>query len=143
METISKNIIIKAPRGKIFDYFADPMTAEEWSPALEKITKVTGEGVGLETEWIYKMFGLKFSGKSIVRTVDSPSCYTIDSVSGIMSSLVFTLENYQDSDTKLNLDIEYTIPIPVLGKLLEKVTIGQNKKIADQVLSIIKTKMEG
>jgi len=141
MENISKSIVIEAPRGKIFDYIADPMTAEEWSPALEKITKVTGEGVGQQTEWVYKLAGLRFSGKSIIREVDSPTRYTLESVAGILSNLIFTLDNY-DGGTKLNLNIEYTISIPVLGKLLEKITMGQNKKIADQVLNIIKAKME-
>jgi carbon monoxide dehydrogenase subunit G len=142
MATVRKSIAIEAPREKVFDYIEDPLTSMEWSPGTEKVTKVTGEGVGQEIEWIYKMAGIKFNGKTIVREVDSPKSYVTESVVGILSNWVFTLDSYHDGDTKLNLDIEYTIPIPVLGKLAEKIVLGQNEKIADQVLNNIKTKME-
>jgi len=43
----------------------------------------------------------------------------------------------------LNLVVEYTIPVPVLGKLGERMVLRQNEREADQAMANIKAKMEG
>ncbi|MBN1571851.1 MAG: SRPBCC family protein [Deltaproteobacteria bacterium] len=142
MAHVQRNIAIKAPIEKVFNYITDPMSSEEWSPGLEKITGVIGSGVGRRDKWEYKMAGMKFNGESVVKELNPPDRYVLESVAGIISKWVFVLEKYYDGDTKLNLDIEYTIPVPILGKLAERAILGQNEKVADQIMNNIKTKME-
>ena len=43
----------------------------------------------------------------------------------------------------MKLEIEYTIPVPVLGKLAEKIVLKRNEREADLALINIKEKMEG
>ncbi len=43
----------------------------------------------------------------------------------------------------MKLDIEYTIPIPVLGKLAEKLVLRRNEREADLAMANIKDKFEG
>jgi hypothetical protein len=49
----------------------------------------------------------------------------------------------QDGGTIMELDIEYTIPIPVLGKLVEKIVLKRNEREADMAMVNVKEKMEG
>ncbi len=143
MAHVQRSIAIKAPREKVYEYITDPISSEEWSPGLEKVVDVIGKGVGRREKWVYKMAGMKFNGESVVQEMEYPDRYVLESVAGITSKWVFKLEKYFDGDTKLNLDVEYTIPVPVLGKLAERVVLGQNEKVADQIMNNIKTKMEG
>jgi hypothetical protein len=43
----------------------------------------------------------------------------------------------------MELDIEYTIPIPVLGKIAEKIMLKRNEREADLAMANVKEKMEG
>jgi hypothetical protein len=43
----------------------------------------------------------------------------------------------------LSVHIEYTIPVPVLGKIAEGLVLRQNEKEADLAMANIKAKMEG
>jgi len=44
--------------------------------------------------------------------------------------------------TVLNLDIDYKIPVPVLGKLAEKVLMKRNERETEMGLANIKEKLE-
>jgi carbon monoxide dehydrogenase subunit G len=142
MAHVQRNVSIKAPMDKVFNYITDPMSSEEWSPGIEKISGVVGKGVGRREKWVYKMAGMRFNGESVVQEMKFPDHYVLESVAGIISKWVFKLEKYYDGDTKLYLDVEYSIPIPLLGKMAEKVILGQNEKVADRIVNNIKSKME-
>ena len=49
----------------------------------------------------------------------------------------------QGDGTKLSVHIEYTIPVPVLGKIAEALVLRQNEREADLAMANIKAKMEG
>ena len=49
----------------------------------------------------------------------------------------------QDGGTKMEMDIEYTIPIPVIGKIAEKIVLKRNEREADLAMANIKENMEG
>jgi hypothetical protein len=51
--------------------------------------------------------------------------------------------NEKDSVTSMNLVIDYTIPIPVFGKIREWLLLRENKRRADIGIANIKTKLEG
>ncbi len=60
---------------------------------------------------------------------------------GVDSTWTWTYEP-QDGGTKLSVHIEYTIPVPVLGKIAEGLVLRQNEKEADLAMANIKAKME-
>jgi hypothetical protein len=43
----------------------------------------------------------------------------------------------------MEMDIEYTIPIPVIGKIAEKIVLKRNEREADLAMANIKENMEG
>ena len=45
-------------------------------------------------------------------------------------------------DTDLTFEVDYRIPVPVLGRLAEKVVVRMNENEADAVMSNIKTQIE-
>jgi len=47
-----------------------------------------------------------------------------------------------ESGTKLGLDIDYTTPVPVLGKLAEKVVFKRNQREAQMSMENIKERLE-
>jgi len=60
---------------------------------------------------------------------------------GIRSTWTFTFEP-QDGGTKLTIKVDYTVPVPVLGKLAEAIVLKQNEREAALALSNIKERME-
>jgi hypothetical protein len=44
--------------------------------------------------------------------------------------------------TRLDLDVEYTVPTPVLGRIAEMAIRGQNEREAELALSNVKARME-
>ena len=143
MPKIERSITINAPIAKVFEYIADPKLTPEWLPGMveTKDIKQTEEGVGSTHNWIYKMSGMTFEGKNITDEFIKDKKIVIRSEGSIK-----TLWNWdfgpQDNKTKIDLSVEYTIPMPVLGKLAEKIVLKQNEREADLALTNIKAKME-
>lgn len=142
MAKIERSITINAPVEKVFAYVDDPMSQLEYLPSIVEVKDVTGHGVGAHYRWTYKMAGLRFEGESTMTEYIPNERMVVQSKGGIVStwSWAFTAE---DGGTKVNLTVEYTIPVPVLGKLGEALVLKQNEREADQAMANIKAKLEG
>ena len=64
-----------------------------------------------------------------------------ESTKGIESRFVWDYKP-EGSYTKLSVEIEYKIPIPLIGKLAETVIVKQNEHEADTLLKNLKDRME-
>lgn len=144
MAKLERSITINAPVEKVFAYIEDPMSQLEWLPGMQEVTDITAteEGVGTHFRWVYKMAGKNFAGESTITAHVPNQSRVIESKGGINSTWAWTFEP-QDGGTKLNLVLEYTVPIPVLGKLAEAVILKQNEREADKAMGLIKAKLEG
>ena len=141
MAKVVRDTLIKAPVEKVFSYLTDPKNELEWLPSLTDVRDVVGQGVGKKWEWSYKMFGISFKGNSeVIDQVDNEK-YVYKTRGGIKSTWTFSVKK-EDDGTRLNLDVEYTIPIPVLGKVAEKLALGQNEKEANLAVDNIKSRLE-
>ena len=49
----------------------------------------------------------------------------------------------EGENTRLSVEIEYTIPIPLLSKIAEKIIVKLNEQETDNLLLNLKTRMEG
>ena len=143
MAKVEKSITINAPVKKVFAYIEDPMSQLEWLPSITEVRDVTGEGVGRHLRWTYKLAGLRFEGETTVTEHIPNERIVTHSKGGIVSTWTWTFEPRNDSGTKLSIDIEYTIPVPVLGKLAEPLVLRQNEREADLAMANIKALMEG
>ena len=144
MPKIERSVTINAPVKKIFDYIADPKLQVEWLPGMIEVKdiKQTKEGVGSTYKFSYKVAGMRFEGEDIVEEYIPNKKMVTRSKGGIESSWTWNFEPYNDG-TKVEVIVEYKVPIPVLGKIAEALVLKQTEREADHALANIKDKMEG
>lgn len=141
MQKIEKSIDINASVDRVFSYIEDPNNQLEWMTSLMNVRNISGEGAGLQFEWTYKMAGISLDGKSVRTEHVAHERLVSKSKGGIESTFDFVLAP-QDGGTRVNLTIEYEIPIPVLGKLAEKLVANRNERETELNLQNIKENCE-
>lgn len=142
MEKVERSIAINAPVEKVFNYVADPMTAIDWMPSMMNVKDVSGSGVGQSHRWTYKMAGVLFEGETATIEYIPNERIVNQTKGGISSTFIFSFEAH-DGGAMLKLVIEYTVPVPVIGKIAEKILRKRNEREADLAMANIKEEMEG
>ena len=142
MPTINNSIHINAPVEKVFAYMTEPTNLPEWMVSLLEVTGVTGSGVGLNYQWKYKMIGIPLQGQTMFTEFVASEGVVTESKGGVASTFTFTFAPHEGGTT-LDLKVEYTIPIPVLGKLAERLVLKRNEREASMWLENVKERMEG
>ncbi len=141
MTKIHRSIEINAPIKEVYAYIDDPTKDPEWITSMIDVKDVTGTGVGKHFKWTYKMAGIKLNGESTFKEDIPEKQIVVESKGGVESTWAFNLE-HRNNVTVLNLDIDYKIPVPVLGKLAEKVLMKRNERETEMGLTNIKEKLE-
>jgi uncharacterized protein YndB with AHSA1/START domain len=138
----NKSVYINAPVEKVFAYLEDPSNLPEVWPSMVEVRNIKDEADGKKNyEWTYKMAGVNINGFSETLEYEANKRIVVHNPKGIESK--FTWDYIpEDNGTRINVEVEYTIPLPVLGKLAESIIIKQNEKEADTLLANIKSKME-
>lgn len=142
MARVEKSVTVDAPIERVFAYLKDPMSNLEWLPGMMEVTKVSGEGVGARFRWVYKMAGIALEGESTALEYIPNERFVTESKSGIVSTWNWDFAP-DDGGTKIDLTVDYVVPIPVLGKLAEAVVVRQNERVLDTALENIRGRMEG
>ena len=142
MAKVEKSITVNAPVEQVFAYVENPMNQLEYLPSIVEVKDVTGQGVGAHYRWTYKMTGLRFEGESMLNEYIPNERMVVETKGGIASTWSWTFTP-EDGGTKVHLTVEYTIPVPVLGKLGEALVLKQNEREAGQAMANIKAKREG
>jgi uncharacterized protein YndB with AHSA1/START domain len=142
MSTIHNSININAPVEKVFAYVTDPMNAPEWILSLSEVTDVTGSGVGQHYHWKYKMIGIPLHGETTVTEHVPNERLVFKGKGGITSTFTYTFAPHEGG-TKLDSEIDYAIPVPVLGKLAEKLVLKRNERESKMNFQNIKERLEG
>jgi len=141
MAKVHKSIEIKAPVKEVFSYIQDPTTTPEWLVGMIEVHNVTGSGVGRHFDWTYKMAGVPLKGQNTVKEEIPEKRIVVESKGGAESTWTFNFEQRKDV-TVLDLDIDYKIPVPVLGKLADKILLKRNERETEMDLVNIKEKLE-
>ena len=142
MTKVERSVTINAPVEKVFSYIDDPMSLPEWLPSLMEVKDVTGQGTERHYRWIYKMAGLRLEGESTTTEYVPHERIVDQSKGGAVSTWTWTFKPH-DGGTKANLVVEYTVPVPVLGKVAEALVLKQNERELDLAMANIKARMEG
>jgi len=141
MPKIHRSIKIKAPIKVVYDYIDNPETNTEWMASMVESRNITGSGVGRRFDWTYKMVGIPLKGSSLC-TEDVPEKHVVvKTTGGVESTWTFDLKS-EENYTVLDLDIDYRVPIPVVGKLAEKVLLKRNERETEMSLTNIKERLE-
>ncbi len=142
MATSLKSISINAPVEKVFAFVENPANIPDlWPSLLEAKNIVMMENGGYQYDWLYKMAGMKVEGST--KTVEYIKNEKIvdQTLKGVDSKFTWTFKPEQDI-THVTLGVEYTIPVPVLGRLAESVFVRQNEKEGEILLQNLKERME-
>lgn len=127
MAAISESAHIRASVDRVFAYVTEPTTLPEWLPSMVEVHNVIGTGLGQQYEWTYKMAGMLFRGQSTVVEHVPPKCSVHQSIGMIGSTWTLRFEPH-DEGTTFTLEVEYTVPVPVLGKLAERLIANRDKR---------------
>jgi len=136
------SITINAPIKKIFDYISEPTNQPEIWPSLMEIKDVQRLPDGkTKSRWVYKMAGIRLEGTS--EGVESVANQRIvnKTKGGVESTQTWTFQP-EAGGTKVTFEVEYTVPIPVLGKLAEAIIVKMNEHEGEVILANLKSRME-
>jgi carbon monoxide dehydrogenase subunit G len=141
MPKIERNIAIEVPVENVFSYISDPMKLLEWLPSLFDVRNVTGEGVNQQFSWTYKMMGIPLKGVASYTEYKPRERIVIKTTGNINSSWTFTFKPQADM-TLASLEIDYALPMPLLGKIGERLILRQNEREAELAVANIKERLE-
>ena len=141
MASWKDSILIHAPPQDVFAYVDDPRELPTWLPSMIEVRNVIGTGLGQQYEYTYKMGGLQLRGTNIV-IEHVPNERGLHQVIGMINALWdYSVEPHPEG-TLLNIEVEYSIPIPVLGRLAERLAVKQNAASFELALINVKDVME-
>ena len=142
MAKFQKKLTINAPAEKVFAFINDPHNLPQIWPSLIEVRNVRPNPKGgYDYEWVYKMAGAKFEGASEVVEYVPDQRLTTRSTKGIQNRISWILKSV-DEGVEFTSNVEYTVPIPLLGKLAEAVIVKQNERETNIVCNNLKTLME-
>ena len=142
MAKIMKSVSIKAPVEKIFAYMENPANLPQIWPSMVEVKNIKDEpGGGYNYDWVYKMAGIHFNGSSKTTEHVPNKRLVVQTSKGIESEFIWEYQP-ETEGTKLTVECEYKVPIPVLGKLAESIIVKQNEREAETLLENLKMIME-
>jgi uncharacterized protein YndB with AHSA1/START domain len=141
MARVETGITIAAPVAEVFAYLEDPNTNPEWLPGMVQVKDAVGSGVSSHFKWVYKMAGISFKGESTTTEFVRDRRLVVQSEGGIASTWTWTFEP-DEGGTRVHLVVDYTVPVPVLGKLAEALVLKQNEREANLAMANIKARLE-
>ena len=130
-----KSITINAPVEKVFDYISEPTNLPEIWPSLVEVKDVQKlPSGGTRNRWVYKMAGIRLKGTS-EDTEYVPNQRIVSKTKGGAESTQTWMFQPEAGGTKVTFEVEYTVPIPVLGKLAEAIIVKMNEHEGELILA--------
>lgn len=142
MVKVERSITINARVEKVFAYIDDPVNGMKCLPSLTDVRDITGQGIGKRWKWTYKMMGLPLQGEAeVIEHIPNQRCVA-KTTGGILSTWTWAFKA-EAGGTRLNLVVEYTIPMPVLGKVAERLVLRLNEREFTLGMGNLKEILEG
>jgi len=142
MAIVNKSITINAPIEKVFKYTTEQTNLPEIWPSLieNKVVERLPNG-GTKAQFVYKMAGMRFEGVSIDTEFIPNQRVVSKTEEGVESEIIWEYQSEGEATT-VTFRAEYTVPIPLLGKLAETFIVKQNNNEAETLLANLKARME-
>jgi uncharacterized protein YndB with AHSA1/START domain len=142
MMKVDERIVIDVAPEVVFAYVTDPAKMAEWLPSMVETRNIVGTGEGQQYEWTYKMVGILFRGQTVVVEHVPNRLAVLQTIGAADSTWTFDVEP-TDGGTTLRLTIEYEVPVPVLGKLAERIISKRDARTIRLGLANAKDTLEG
>lgn len=141
MISYDNSIVINAPVGEVFTYANELASMPDWLTGLVEVRKVIGTGLGQQCEWMFNLAGVHLHGQAVVvEYVENRRC-THQSIGMFKSDWTHIVEPHEEG-TKLIIEVEYSLPLLVLGKLGERLTVRRMARDLDSSLLNLKEALE-
>ncbi len=135
MARIYKEIIVNSTLERVFRYVSDPNNWTELWPSLMAVKDVKAlPNGGFSAAYEYKMIGMRFRGTGECTDYLPNQWMVLETKGGIHGKITLTFRSIEDR-TRVTITIEYTVPVPLLGKLTEYVILKMNEQEANLVLN--------
>ncbi len=142
MKQIKRTVEIKAPVQRVYDFLTQPKNLPSiWPNMVSVANVVTSAGGAHDFDWEYKMAGIHFKGHAKTLEAQPGKLVRVQN-DGIPSTFRWTYEGLDGSGTRLTVEIEYSIPTPVVGTIAEALVAKLNERDADALLANLKDIME-
>lgn len=142
MAKVEKSVRINTPVERIFDYINTPTNLPEFWPSMVEAKDIQKlPNGGNRFRWVYKMAGMRFEGISEDTDV-VPNQKVVSKTEGGLESIVTWDLQTEGESTIVRFLAEYTVPIPLLGKLAEAFIVRQNEHESEVLLANLKDRME-
>jgi hypothetical protein len=142
MRKLSRSIQIDASPERVYDFLNVPENFLIVWPSMVEVAHVKPNSLGAnDFDWVYKMAGVRFHGHCQIVDAQRGRLQLAKNEGGIPSSFRWTFET-RGGGTFLNVDIEYTIPTPIIGKIAESVVVKMNEHEIELLLANIKQNVE-
>jgi uncharacterized membrane protein len=143
MRRIHRTIDIEAPLQRVWEMLNQPNNLPGVWPHLVAVSNIDPhEGGTSDFDWVFKMGGLHFNGHAFVETARPGEYVRYRNEGGIPSTFVWNYEAKTSGSTRLTVDVEYTIPTPVIGKIAEALVAKSNERDLDALLRNTKERLE-
>ena len=143
MAKLEKSITINAPVEKVFGFIGKATNLPEIWPSLVELTDIKQlPNGGHSDRFVYKMAGIRLEGTGEdIEYV--PNERIVTKTTGGAESIQTWLFQPEANGTKVTFKTEYTVPVPVLGKLAEAIIVKMNDHEGELILANLKARMEG
>ena len=143
MPKIDTTITINAPVEKVFSYLQDNPTnlLQIWPSlvAVEDVQQLPNGGTSFR--WVYRMAGIRFKGTSEDIEYVANQRVVTKIKGGTEATYTWTFQP-KDGGTKMTVQVDWTVPVPVLGKLAEALIVRQQEREFGLLLANLKDRME-
>jgi uncharacterized membrane protein len=142
MAKMEKSILVHAPVDKVWSYMDEPTNLPAIWPSLVEARDVQRlPNGGKQWRWAFKMAGFRYEGDSEDVEWVANQRVVSKTKGGIDSTFIWTYEPEADG-TRVTVEIEYIIPVPVLGRLAESIIVKINENETEVLLANLKAVME-
>ena len=143
MKRIHRTIDIKAPVNRVYEFINQPSNLPGVWPHMVSVSNIVPrEGGTNDFDWVFKMGGVHFNGHAVVEQARPAEYVRIRTEGGIPSTFAWSYQAIADGTTRLTVDVEYTIPTPVVGKVAEAFVAKSNERDLDALLRNTKDRLE-
>lgn len=124
MTRIEKSVIIKKPVDEVFAYASDWKKWSDWFVGVSDVRPTTETKKGNGTRYAYKakMVGLRVQVETEIHNFTVNRGWIGKATRGMPHQTQWIFETYQ-GDTKFTYVLEYKIPLPLLGNLIDKLLL--------------------
>lgn len=142
MPVIKRNIALKVPAEVAFRYLSDPSHFTEVCLNVIEISDVQRHPAGEVTfTWVSMMTGVRIFGEAEIIAIKHDEALSIGFRGGIHGQFVWHIQPVADG-IRLEIEVNYVTPAPLLKKHSEKVILHQNEAAVEAMLTHLKTTLD-